>query len=135
MAISRSENMGRIRSRDSSIELAVRRELHKSGLRYRCCVKGLPGKPDIVFSKKKIAVFIHGCFWHQHKACQRANIPKSNREYWAPKLAANVARDEKHGRELSAMGFRVITIWGCEVERDVQAMAARVAAALNGKVD
>lgn len=131
MPISRSENMSRIRSRDSQIELDVRRILHRNGMRYRCCVKSLPGIPDIVFSRKRIAVFVHGCFWHQHAGCRRANVPKSNVQYWTPKLSANVERDKRNIQLLRAMGFCVVTLWGCEIERNAEAAASRIVALVN----
>lgn len=113
--ITRSENMRRIRSRDSAPELIVRRALFRLGFRYRCAPKELPGRPDIVFRRKKVAIFVHGCFWHQHPACRRSGYPKSNVSYWAPKLSQNVSRDIQNVARLEALGYRVLTIWECEL--------------------
>ena len=88
----RSWNMSRIRSKNTKPELIVRKVLHNLGIRYRLHTSDLPGKPDLSNKKKKFTVFVNGCFWHQHRGCKRANIPKSNRDYWIPKLKKNVNR-------------------------------------------
>lgn len=124
--IGRSENMRRIRSRDTKAEIALRRALYRGGLRYRVDYKYLPGKPDIVFTRAKVAVFVHGCFWHQHPGCREASKPRSNTTYWRSKLAGNVARDERVNLELTELGYCVVTAWECEIERDV----AKIAGAL-----
>jgi DNA mismatch endonuclease, patch repair protein len=125
-AISRSENMRRIRSRDTKAELAVRRLLHARGMRYRCHVKELPGKPDLVFSKARVAVFIHGCFWHQHPGCREASRPKSNSDYWLPKLQRNVDRDAAHVTALESLGFEALVYWECDVEDDAEKIATEI---------
>lgn len=117
--IGRSENMRRIRSRDTKPELALRRALHDRGLRYRVDCSHLPGKPDIVFAKARLAVFVHGCFWHQHPGCREASKPRSNTDYWRPKLANNVARDKRVSAELTAMGYCALVVWECEIERNL----------------
>src|SRR6266446_9314751 len=89
----RSWNMSRIKSRDTNPELSVRRSLHRLGYRYRLHRNNLPGKPDIVLPKHRIAIFVHGCFWHQHSGCIDCSKPKTNAKYWGPKLLANVQRD------------------------------------------
>ena len=115
----RSALMSRIRSKDTKIELEVRRGLHALGFRYRLGGAGLPGKPDIVLPKYRTVVFVHGCFWHQHgKAnCRDGHAPKSNTGYWAPKLARNVARDAAHVTALRREGWKVLVIWDCETLR------------------
>lgn len=102
---------------DTRPELAVRRLLHALGYRYRLHASDLPGKPDIVFRPRKIAVFVHGCFWHQHAdlACPLRSAPSTNRHYWLAKLARNVQRDAENKARLCALGWRVETVWECEV--------------------
>jgi DNA mismatch endonuclease (patch repair protein) len=108
--------MSQIRSKNTVPELAVRQLLYAAGFRYRLHDSGLPGKPDLSNKKRKIAVFVHGCFWHQHEGCKRANIPKSNTDYWIPKLKSNVKRFENNVEKLGKMGFRTIVIWECEIK-------------------
>jgi DNA mismatch endonuclease (patch repair protein) len=111
-------NMSRIRSRDTKPELWVRRLIHSAGYRYRLHVKDLPGKPDLVFPARNAVIFVHGCFWHSHGACREGRIPDSNQSYWGPKLARNVERDAQHVALLKAHGWRVLTIWECEIAHD-----------------
>lgn len=112
----RSWNMSRIRSKNTKPELIVRKMLHNSGIRYRLHAKDLPGKPDLSNKSKKFAIFVNGCFWHQHKGCKRANLPKSNRDYWIPKLRKNKRNFGKNIYKLNTMGFKTETIWECEIE-------------------
>jgi DNA mismatch endonuclease (patch repair protein) len=109
----RSKIMSHIRSRDTVPELSVRRAAHAMGLRFRLHRRDLPGNPDLVFPRYKVALFVHGCYWHQH-GCRRASTPKSRQEYWLPKLAANVARDQRSAIALAALGWRTIVVWECE---------------------
>jgi DNA mismatch endonuclease (patch repair protein) len=110
----RSRMMSSIRSKDTKPELLVRRFLHAAGLRYRLHRRGVPGRPDIVFPSKRIAVFIHGCFWHQHPRCRFATRPVTNAEFWRQKLEQNRARDLRNVEELEAEGWHVFVIWECE---------------------
>lgn len=112
----RSRNMARIRGKDTKPEETVRKYLHKSGLRYRKNDKRYPGKPDIVLPKYKTIIFVNGCFWHQHKDCKYAAVPKSNEQYWLPKLKHNVERDEEQIRAVEKLGFKVIVVWECELK-------------------
>ena len=115
----RSEIMSHIKSKDTSIELMVRRYLIALGYRYRINYKALPGKPDIVFTKKKIAIFIHGCYWHGHDCGSRyAHSSKSNKAYWGPKIQRTQQRDQEHIAKLEADGWRVIVLWECQVRLD-----------------
>ena len=112
--MTRSENMSRIRGKDTGPEMMVRRAFWKAGLRYRLHDKRLPGSPDLVFPGRRIAVFVHGCFWHCHDGCRNFRIPKTRTEWWAEKLALNTARDAKVRAELEASGWYVYVIWECE---------------------
>ncbi|MGX7894425.1 very short patch repair endonuclease [Tsuneonella sp. HG222] len=112
--LTRSETMARVRSKDTSPELALRRALHAAGLRYRLHAR-LPGSPDIVFGKARLAVFVHGCFWHSHDGCKRARIPSTRQDYWIPKLKRNVERDQASIEALIGLGWRVIVAWECEL--------------------
>jgi len=108
--------MSRIRSQNTTPELLVRRFLHGNGLRYRLKSK-LPGKPDIAFTKKKIAVFVHGCFWHVHN-CKRAVMPKTNVGYWAQKLDRNKERDKAVQEKLKKTGWKIYVIWECQLKKE-----------------
>lgn len=112
----RSEMMASVRGRDTAPELAVRRIAHGMGLRFRLHRKDLPGRPDLVFPKHRLAVFVHGCFWHRHKGCRFASIPKSRIAFWTEKFAANVARDARQEAALRELGWRVLVIWQCETK-------------------
>ncbi len=113
----RSALMSRIRGKNTKPELAVRRALHALGYRYRIHVGGLPGRPDLVFRKRRCAVFVHGCFWHRH-GCRKTTTPKSRLDYWVPKFAANVERDKRNEAKLEEDGWRVFIAWECEVAQD-----------------
>lgn len=112
----RSNNMRRIRSSGMKPELMVRRMLHRFGYRYRIHVSSLPGKPDIVFTRRRKAVFVHGCFWHQHTSCVDGRMPLTRREYWGPKLTGNVTRDATVQERLRALGWQIMVVWECECE-------------------
>lgn len=101
----RSKNMARIRSRDTGPEMLVRRAAHALGLRFRLHRKDLPGTPDLVFPSRRVAVLVHGCFWHRHAGCRMAYSPKSRTEFWKAKFVSNVERDARKIEELSAAGF------------------------------
>jgi DNA mismatch endonuclease (patch repair protein) len=113
----RSENMRRIRATDTVPELAVRRALHRMGLRFRLHANALPGKPDVVLRRHGAVVLIHGCFWHQHRRCIDGHVPRTRLDYWQPKLERNVQRDRRNRRQLARMGFRVLVVWECEARR------------------
>ena len=113
----RSALMGRIRNGDTKPELFVRQALHALGYRYRTHVRGLPGRPDVVFSRRRKAVFVHGCFWHRH-GCRKTYTPKSRKQFWQRKFAANVARDKRAQERLVRDGWRTFVAWECEIEAD-----------------
>jgi len=112
----RSWVMSRIRSKGSVPERTVRAVLHRMGFRYRLHVKNLPGKPDLVFKKHNLVIFVNGCFWHQHQECKDGRIPKSNREYWVKKFDRNVSRDRENQKKLEELGWQVEVIWECETK-------------------
>ena len=113
----RSEIMSNIRAKGTKPEMAVRRITHAMGYRYRLHRRDLPGKPDLVFPSRRKVIFVHGCFWHQHPdpTCKFARRPRSNQDYWIPKLERNVARDAEHRAQLSVSGWDVLVLWECEV--------------------
>jgi len=114
----RSYNMSRIRAKDTKPEILVRKFLHHHGFRYILHDKRLPGKPDIVLPKHQTVVLVHGCFWHGHKGCRHFVIPKSNQEYWIPKIQNNIRNDRKHKTSLKKLGWRVLTVWECELTKE-----------------
>jgi DNA mismatch endonuclease (patch repair protein) len=127
----RSRNMSRIRSQDTSPEIAVRSVLHRGGLRYVLHKRDLPGKPDIVFPRRRACIFVHGCFWHGCPRCvDGTRRVKSNVSYWSKKVAANRARDATHIGELKASGWTVFVLWECEVSntKRLENLAARIKA-------
>jgi DNA mismatch endonuclease, patch repair protein len=113
----RSDNMRRIRSKNTKPEKAVRSLLHIMGYRFRLHVANLPGKPDIVLKKYQTVVLVHGCFWHHHKGCKRANIPKTNIDYWVTKIERNKTRDKLNMKKLKSLNWKVIVIWECETKK------------------
>jgi DNA mismatch endonuclease (patch repair protein) len=106
--------MRRIRSADTKPELAVRSLTHRLGFRFRLHRRDLPGRPDLVFPSKRKVIFVHGCFWHQHRGCVDGRTPKSNSDYWLPKLANNKKRDRKNRARLTRLGWKCLVIWDCE---------------------
>lgn len=124
----RSWNMSRIRGKNTSPELIVRRLLHRMGYRFRLHVKNLPGKPDIVLPKYKTVIFVHGCFWHRHKGCKNCTTPTNRRQFWLKKLNGNAARDDVHRRALRKLGWNSITFWECQIEdtRRIEKLASKV---------
>ena len=109
--------MSGIRGKNTKPELLVRSLLFKAGYRFRLHRKDLPGTPDIVLPGRRIAIFIHGCFWHRHHACSLARLPKTNAEFWKTKLSGNEQRDQVKYSELSDLGWRVLVIWECAIRR------------------
>lgn len=125
VVITRSENMRRIRSKNTRPEMVVRRLIHSMGYRYRLHRKDIAGKPDISIRSRKTAIFIHGCFWHQHSGCREGRMPKSNVAYWIPKLRRNVSRDEAALEYLSSLGWKTLVIWECET-RDIDTLKNKI---------
>jgi DNA mismatch endonuclease (patch repair protein) len=114
----RSEMMSRIRGKDTGPELRVRSLLHRMGYRFRLHRRDLPGRPDVVLPRHHVAVFVHGCFWHQHRGCKLAYTPKTRTRFWREKFEENVQRDRKAQRELGKMGWKVVVIWECETRSE-----------------
>ena len=113
----RSRMMSGIRSKDTQPEMLVRKYLHSQGFRYRLHARKLPGSPDLVLRKYKVAIFVHGCFWHRHQGCRYATTPASNAERWKLKFDTNIERDARKENMLRAAGWRVIVVWECELKR------------------
>jgi DNA mismatch endonuclease (patch repair protein) len=122
----RSAVMRRVKGRDTTPELKVRRALTALGARYRLHRKDLPGSPDIVMPGRRLVLFVHGCFWHGHDCARGSRVPKQNRDYWVGKVARNTARDVQSRAALAALGWRVETIWECDL-KDAAALEARLA--------
>ena len=118
----RSNIMAKVKSKDTGPELKVRSALHLAGHRFRVHRADLPGRPDLVFPRHKIALFVHGCFWHSH-GCRKSNLPKSNVEYWAKKIEQNVIRDNRVRKELEHLGWRWRVIWQCEIPSGVERLS------------
>ncbi|WP_318556388.1 very short patch repair endonuclease [Geobacter anodireducens] len=112
----RSAVMARIRSKDTKPEMVVRTLVFSMGFRYRLHNPNLPGKPDLAFTRKKKAIFVHGCFWHLHEGCKISKLPKSNEGYWHPKLEKNRARDLSNQAKLHELGWDYLVIWECEIK-------------------
>ncbi len=125
----RSDVMRQVKGKGTSPELKVRKLLWALRARYRLHRKDLPGAPDIVLQGRKLAVFVHGCFWHGHDCARGARVPKQNRDYWTAKIARNRARDERVQGELEALGWRPMVVWECEL-KDPPTLQARLDAAL-----
>lgn len=126
----RSRMMSGIRGKDTKPEMVVRRLLHGMGYRYRLHAKDLPGRPDIVFRRRRLAIFVHGCFWHRHAdpECRLAPMPKSRIEFWTAKLEGNRARDQGNVASLEAMGWKVLVLWQCQLkDKDGLAVTLREA--------
>lgn len=127
----RSATMRAVKSRDTAPELIVRRLARRLAPGYRLCRADLPGKPDLAWGRHKLAVFVHGCFWHGHDCARGARVPKTNRPYWQDKIARNRARDEANLAALAALGWRALVIYECELA-DLAQVCARLQAALAG---
>ena len=116
----RSAVMANIRGKNTKPEILLRSYLFKSGFRFRIHPKELPGKPDIVLPKYKTAIFVHGCFWHYHQGCREGRVPNTNSKFWLDKLSKNVERDAKSEKLLKSLGWKVIIIWECDIEKRIE---------------
>ena len=127
----RSEVMSKIKSKDTKPEKAVRSLLHRMGYRFRIHRKDLPGRPDIVLPKYGVVIFIHGCFWHLHEGCRDGTVPKTGTDKWREKLEKNVARDKRNIQQLEELGWRVLTLWECEIEKKPEEIKERLEVFIN----
>jgi DNA mismatch endonuclease, patch repair protein len=132
-AATRSRMMAGIQGKNTRPELFLRKALHAMGFRYRLGGKGLPGKPDIVFPKKRIAIFVHGCFWHRHE-CKYFKWPATNSQFWRDKLDGNLQRDKRVAIELQSNGWTVLTVWECELRETKYQMPNSVVSAIAAKL-
>jgi DNA mismatch endonuclease, patch repair protein len=112
----RSYNMSQVKGRNTGPEIMVRKLLFANGFRFRLNERKLPGKPDIVLPKYRTVIFVNGCFWHSHKNCNRSSLPKSRTEWWKEKIDKNILNDKKCQFELLQLGYKVITVWQCEIK-------------------
>ena len=127
----RARTMSRIKGRNTGPELLVRKLLHRMGCRFRLHARELPGTPDIVLPKYRTVIFVNGCFWHGHEDCPRATVPETRRDFWVKKIVSAKERDRKAEAALSAAGWRVLTLWQCEL-KDLAALEERLRAFLGG---
>ena len=116
----RSANMGRIRGKDTKPEMRLRQYLHSRGLRYRLHARDLPGSPDIVLRPSRLAVFVHGCFWHRHEGCRLTTVPSTNESFWQEKFTRNVERDREVQAALYRLGWETIIVWECQTRDESQ---------------
>ena len=116
--LNRSQIMSRIRGKDTGPEIAFRKALRARGIGYRLHAKDLSGRPDVVMRGRRIAIFVHGCFWHRHPGCASAGTPRTRTDFWNAKFAANEARDRRNIEALRSAGWRAEVVWECEVRRD-----------------
>jgi len=122
----RSEVMSRIRGKNTIPERRLRSALHVRGYRFRLHRRDLPGTPDIVFPSRCLVIFVHGCFWHLHKGCKQGRLPRSNVEFWTNKLNRNRERDNQHRIKLRSLGWRVLTSWECQIERNIEMVIKKI---------
>ena len=128
----RSALMSKIRGKDTKPEKEIRSIVHRLGFRYRLHVSELPGKPDLVFPKRRKVLFVHGCFWHRHLACSLARLPKSRLDFWVPKLTANRQRDTRNTARLRRAGWKTCVIWECELS-EANKLEKKIKRFLNAK--
>lgn len=114
----RSRMMSGIKGKNTKPEMLVRRHLHRKGLRFRLHGKDLPGKPDLIFPGRRVALFVHGCFWHRHEGCPKATTPSTNSRFWENKFSSNVSRDRRVKDELEQLGWKVLVIWECQLSTE-----------------
>ena len=119
--------MQAVKSKDTAIEMRVRRLLHAQGYRYRLHRSDLPGCPDLAFGSRRKVIFIHGCFWHGHQCARGKRVPKTNTDYWIAKISRNRARDAITRAKLKDLGWKVSIVWDCELAKDIGAVTKKLA--------
>ncbi|MFH0984498.1 MAG: very short patch repair endonuclease [Candidatus Omnitrophota bacterium] len=129
----RSQVMSRIKGKNTKPEILMRQILRRLGYRYHLRSKHLPGKPDIILPRRKLAIFVHGCFWHYHGRCREGRIPSTRRSYWKPKLLANRDRDAKKRSELKKLGWKILTVWECQIEKKPEAIVGKLTKVIYGR--
>ena len=129
----RSRMMAGVKTKDTAPEIKLRKALHALGFRYRKNHLKLPGKPDIVFIKHKLALFVHGCFWHGHSNCKKSHLPKSNTSFWVDKIEKNKIRDLAKEKKLHALGYKVLTLWECDIKNDIDKVVRGISKILTGE--
>lgn len=137
----RSRMMRAIQGRNTQPEMRVRRYLHAAGLRFRLHDRSLPGRPDLILPRRKVVIFVHGCFWHQHPGCPLATTPATRPAFWQAKFAANKARDASVVERLTVLGWQVFTIWECRIKEEMEldslarsVLAVQPVGTLNGHI-
>lgn len=131
----RSYNMSRIRGKDTKPEVKLRSLLHSEGYRFRLHDNRLPGKPDIVLPKYKAAIFVNGCFWHRHEGCRYSSMPQTRQDFWKKKFSETVLRDRKKIQQLEESGWKVFTIWECDLHKDPDSIVLKIVQDLNKEQD
>ena len=127
--------MSKVRSKNTTPETTLRKALFNKGFRYRTNDDKLPGKPDIVLHKYRTAIFVHGCFWHGHQGCKKSTLPKTNADFWFGKIESNKRRDRLDALQLLSMGWKVLTVWECEInKRNMNALVDRIIESLHEEV-
>lgn len=126
----RSWNMSRIRSRDTGPERILRSMLHRAGFRFRLHDRSLPGTPDIVMKKHRAAILVHGCYWHRHERCRNATTPSTRTAFWQEKFGATVERDKRNLKALTALGWKPIVVWECDLKKRPAHVMAEISAKL-----
>jgi DNA mismatch endonuclease (patch repair protein) len=127
--------MASVKQRNTVPEVSLRKALHEAGFRFRLHPRSLPGHPDIVLPRYRLAIFVHGCFWHRHHGCKKASTPKTNLEYWIPKFHANVERDARKAEQIESLGWRVFIAWQCEIEENVSKVVDQIAKLVGNNED
>lgn len=122
----RSRMMSGIKGRNTRPELEVRQALHAAGFRYRLHAADLPGRPDIVLSRYRVVILVHGCFWHRHTGCRFTTTPSTRPDFWRSKFEANVLRDQRSRVALEELGWRIATVWECAVRRNSSDVARQL---------
>lgn len=129
----RSAVMSKIKGKNTKPEIILRSALFKLGLRFRIHKKDLPGKPDIVLKKYNTVILVHGCFWHFHKNCREGRIPSSNSSFWKAKLERNISKDERNIQMLQKLGWKVLVVWECEIENQMEHVMHKIQKVLKQK--